>query len=103
MAKMGHKLRCLITERDKTGGRRLKRNLKTQADGLSLGWSRGGAGDDPDRGLGRGKDRRGWADGGAGRPELRLFVPDSRSSLFTLSGVRRPLRLEHRYSRLPRA
>ena len=33
--------------------------MKKQADGLSLGWGRGGAGDDPDKGLGRGKDRRG--------------------------------------------
>lgn len=46
-------------QREKTGGRRLKRNVKKQADGLSLGWGRGGAGDNPDRGLGREKDRKG--------------------------------------------
>lgn len=57
--KNGTQLEVFDYRENKTGGRRLKTDVKKPADGLSLGWGRGGEGDGPDRGLGRGKDRKG--------------------------------------------
>lgn len=89
-------------QREKTGGRRSKRNVKKQADGLSLGWQRQGGGQ-PRQGSGKREGQKGgWTDGGAGRLELHSYVPDSRSSSFMLSGIRWPPRLEHCYNHLPR-
>ena len=66
--KNGTQLEVLDYRENKTGARRLKTNMKKPADGLSLEWGRGGEGDDPDRSLGRGKDRKG-AGKGAGQTE----------------------------------